>query len=70
MYLTVDILIEINNTITSIYKIKWAVFTKNSNIKVKYEIHEENDFYSLCIDCGFKKIQITDKEELSDLFKV
>ena len=46
------------------YCIKRLVFTKNRNIKQKYEIDTKNNLYSWCIDFSFKKFQINDEEEL------
>ena len=45
------------------------MFTKNRNIKPKYEIDTKNNLYSWCIDFSFKKFQITDEEELSQLLQ-
>ena len=50
--------------------IKCSKFTKNNYIKVKCKIDGNINLYSRCIDCGFKKFETIDKEELSDLLKV
>ena len=34
------------------------MFTKNENIKIKHEIGGKINFYSRCIDCGFKSLKI------------
>ena len=52
------------------YCIKCSKFTKNNNIKIKREIDGKNNYYSRCIDCGFKKFETIKENELSDLLKV
>ena len=37
---------------------------------MKRKINGKIHFYSCCIDCGFKKFETIDKEELNDLLKV
>ena len=50
----------------NLYCIRCSKFTKNNNVT----IHGKINFYSHCAECGFKKLETTDKEELSDLLKV
>ena len=45
------------------------MFTKDRNIKRKREIDEKINLYFCCIDCGFKKFETIDNEELSYLLK-
>ena len=45
-------------------------FYKNNYFKIKQEIDGKVNLYSHCIECGFKKFEIIDKEELRDLLKV
>ena len=49
----------------NLYKIKYLIFRKNINIKVKRKNNGKINLYSHCIDCGFNKFEIIDKEELS-----
>ena len=42
---------------------------KNKNIKTKYKAGRKIILYSHCIDCGFKKFETTDEEELSYLLE-
>ena len=51
----------------NLYSIKCLMFTRNRNIKIKREIDGKDNFYSHCIDCGFKKCKTIDEKELSDL---
>ena len=44
---------------------KCLTFTKNKSIKIKRKIDDNINLYSHCIDCGFKKIEIFNEEELS-----
>ena len=37
------------------------------NAQCLREIHGQINFYSLCIDCGYKKLETIDKKELSYL---
>ena len=37
------------------------------NAQCLREIHGQINFYSLCIDCGYKKFETIDKKELSYL---
>ena len=43
---------------------------KNNNIKMKREIDGKINLYYWCYDCGFKKFETIDKEEVNDLLKV
>ena len=45
--------------------IKRTKFTNNNDC----EIDGKTNLYSYCIDCGFKKLETIDKEEVSDLLK-
>ena len=38
------------------------MFTKNKSIKIKHKIDGNINFYSFCIDCGFKKFESIDEE--------
>ena len=42
---------------------------KNNIFKIKSEIDCKINLYSYCIDCGFKKLETNDEEEVSDLLK-
>ena len=53
-----------------LFCIRCLKFIKNNDFKIKQEIDGKVNLYSHCIDCGFKKFEIIDKEELSDLLKV
>ena len=53
----------------NLYCIKYLMFTKNSNTKLKHKIDGYINLYSFCIDCSFKKSVTIIKEELSDLLK-
>ena len=48
----------------NLHCIKRFMFTKNNNIKIKREIDVKIDFYSSCIDCGFKTFETIDKKPL------
>ena len=48
----------------------FKVYKKQWFKKKKKEIDEKVNLYSNCIDCGFKKFETINKEELSDLLKV
>lgn len=39
----------------------------NNNIELIRETDRKTKLYSQCIDCGLKKIEIIDNEELGDL---
>ena len=54
----------------NLYSIRCSKFTKNNNIAIKHKIDGKINFYFCCIDCGFKKLDTIDKEELSDSLKV
>ena len=41
----------------NLYCINCLMFTKNKNIKIKRKIDRKINFYSCCIDCGFKKFE-------------
>ena len=45
------------------------MFTKNKNITIKTKIDRKINVYFRCIDCGFKKFETIDEEELSYLLK-
>ena len=49
----------------NIYCIKYLMFTKNNKIKSK--IDGISNLHSPCIDCGFKRVEFIDEEELSYL---
>ena len=53
----------------NLYCLKYLMFTKNNNIKVKHDIDGKFNHYSPCNDFSFKKFTIIDKEKLSDLLK-
>ena len=50
--------------------IKCLMFTKNKNIKTKRKETEKINLYSHFIDCGLKKFETIDEEELNGLLKV
>ena len=52
-----------------LYCIKRLMFTKNRNIKIKCKIDEKFYLYSGCFDCGLKKFETIDEEDLSYLLK-
>ena len=45
------------------------MFTKSRNIRIKYKIDGKANLYSFCINCGFKKFESIDEEELSYLLE-
>ena len=45
-------------------------FYKNNYFKIKQETDGNVNLSSHCIECGFKKFETIDKEELRDLLKV
>ena len=49
--------------------IKCLMFTKINDIKRKCKLDGKINLYSCCINCGFKKIETIDEEELSYLTK-
>ena len=49
---------------------KYLKFTNNNNIKKKRERDGKINSYCHCIECGFKKFETIDKEELCDLLKL
>ena len=55
---------------SDLFCIRCLKFIKNNDLKKKQEIDEKVNLYSNCIDCGFKKFETINKEELSDLLKV
>ena len=48
----------------NLHCIKRFMFTKNNNIKIKRKIDVKIDFYSSCIECGFKTFETIDKKPL------
>ena len=42
---------------------KYLMFTKSRNIRIKYKIDGKTNLYSFCINCGFKKFESIDKEQ-------
>ena len=54
----------------NLYCIKFSMFAKNRNIKIKREIDGKSNLHSRCIDFGFKKFENIDEKELSYLLKV
>ena len=46
------------------------MFTKNTNIRIKRKIDGKIHCYPWCIDCGFKKFETINGEELNGLLKV
>ena len=53
----------------NLYCIKCSKLTKSYNIEIKRKIDGKVILYRGWIDCGFKTIEIIDKEEISDLLK-
>ena len=54
----------------NLYYIKWLMFTKNNNIKIrKYEVDRKTNAYTRWNNCSFKKFATNYKEELCDLLK-
>ena len=45
------------------------MFTKNKNITIKTKIDGKINVYFRCIDCGFKKFETIDEENLIYLLK-
>ena len=41
--------------------IKYLMFTKNNNIKVKCKMDGKINLYSTCIDCDFKNLTVIKK---------
>ena len=48
---------------------KYPMFKKSRNIRIKYKIDGKTNLYSFCINCGFKKFESLDEEELSYLLE-
>ena len=48
---------------------KYLMFKKSRNIRIKDKIDGKTNLYSFCINCGFKKIESIDEEELSYLLE-
>ena len=51
------------------YRIKCLVFRRNRDIKIKCKIDGKNNLYCCSMDCGFKKFETIDEEDLSYLLK-
>ena len=51
----------------NLYCIKYLMFTKNRNIKIKREIDQKINLYSRCIDYYFKYFETIDKKGLSNI---
>ena len=51
----------------NLYYIKCLMFTKSNSIKIKCRIDRKNNLYSCYINWGFKKLEIIDEKELSNL---
>ena len=49
----------------NLYCIKCLQFINSNNTKTNREIDRKTNLYSHCIDCGFKKFEIIDEEEIS-----
>ena len=49
--------------------LKCSKFMYNNNVKIKHEITGRIKLCSYYIDCGFKKFEAIDKEDLNDLLK-
>ena len=48
----------------NLYYIIFSKLADNNVIKIKCEIDGKINLYSYCIDCGFKKFETIDKDEL------
>ena len=48
----------------NIYSIKYLIFTKNKNIKIKRKIDQKINSYFCCIDCGLKKFETVNEKKL------
>ena len=53
----------------NLYCIKCLMIKKNKNIKIKHKTVEKINLHSRCTDCGFKKFETIDEEELSYLLE-
>ena len=51
------------------YCIKCLVFRRNRDIKIKCKTDGKNNLYCCSMDCGFKKFETIDEEDLSYLLK-
>ena len=49
--------------------IKCLKFISRNDINIKRKIEVKTNLYPNCINCGFKKIETTDKEEIKNLLK-
>ena len=45
------------------------MLTKSRNIRIKNKNDGKTNLYSFCINCGFKKFESIDEEELSYLLE-
>ena len=54
----------------SLYFTEFLKFTKNNNIKTKRRMDGKINLYLYFINCGFKKLETTDEEELADSLKI
>ena len=52
-----------------LYGSKCLKFTNGDVTKIKQEKNTKINLYSYCIDCGLKKFETIDEEELSNLLK-
>ena len=50
----------------SLYFTEFLKFTKNNNIETKRRMDGKINLYLYFINCGFKKLETTDEEELAD----
>ena len=48
---------------------KYLMFKKSRNIRIKYKIDGKTNLYSFCINYDFKKFESIDEEELSYLLE-
>ena len=53
----------------NIYCIKYEMFKKYNNIKIKRKIDGKMNLYSRFIDCGFKNCETTNEGKIIDLLK-
>ena len=54
----------------NIYSIKYLIFTKNKNIKIKRKIDQKINSYFCCIDCGLKKFETVNEKKITYVLKV
>ena len=54
----------------NIYSIKYLIFTKNKNIKIKRKIDQKINSYFCCIDCGLKKFETINEKKVTYVLKV